>query len=280
MNFILVSTHGKPSVRKIGSLMSEEHRIVYTHQRIPIFHEDDVCIRWGCTTPLHFNGAKVINTSKAINLASNKAESRMLMQEKDVSVPRSFINIGDIRNDYFPIIARNSHHRKGQNFVVCKNYFDLRAFEQRNRNTNYYSKIIDKTNEYRVHVGHGKVLFIHEKPLLEGEIRGNQAITGLSWGRVIPWDDYRKPLCQLACDAVKCLGLDIGAVDIIKERTTGKFFVCEVNTAPTLCDSEYSSGRYAKYFDWIFRHPNEEWYDYTQWNAGKSFAFKNSQLSA
>jgi glutathione synthase/RimK-type ligase-like ATP-grasp enzyme len=259
--------------------MKEKHILLIDNKvRNHKFNKNDIIIRWGNRIHIESNGAKVINLSKGIANASNKAKARQIFQENNISCPKTWIN-EEILDYTFPLICRPYFHRKGQNFNIINNIDQLEhLWSQTDEETSlYYSKIIDKSNEYRVHVGHGKVLLIHEKPLKEGEIRGNQAITGLSWGNVLNWSEYKQKLCKLACDGVKVLGLSTGAVDIIKGKDK-KYYILEVNTAPTLNDSPYSCQRYAKYFDWILKHPKNKWWDYNKYTLGKSFAWTNTQL--
>lgn len=280
MNYIILNKFGYPSIKTISKLMKVDHRIVST-KALPVFTNEDKIIRWATSYDINTRGAKVYNKKDSISLACNKGKSRMYMQKKGVSVPDSW---DKIEYATFPYIARPNHHRKGEGFYVVENVDDAKhlfAIEHENvlMGNMYYSKIIDKTNEYRVHVAHGKILLIHEKPLREGEIRGNQHITGLSWGNVLPWNSYKKKMCALACDAVKCIGLDCGAVDIIKGRDKN-YYVCEINMAPTLNDSPYSVQRYAKYFDWLFSSKDKrKWWEYKNYTIGSSFAWKNNQLN-
>jgi glutathione synthase/RimK-type ligase-like ATP-grasp enzyme len=275
MNYILLDVFGKPSINKISRLMQKKHKIIYVKDLNKYnFTKNDVIIRWATQKLFKTNHAKIINLSIGIKNASNKALARSIFQENNISCPKTFFIGGEI---LFPAIFRPPYHRKGESFFIINNQIELNHLNY--ENDWYASSIIEKTNEYRVHVGHGKVLLIHEKPLKEGEIRGNQAITGLPWGNVLPWIKYKKNLCKLACDAVKILKLDMGAVDIIKGKDK-KYYVLEVNTAPTLNDSPYSCKRYAKYFDWIFNHSKENWWNYNQYTIGKSFAWTNNQLES
>jgi len=263
-------------MKSVMAEMEQPCRVVIGNRgRLPIFTEDDIIIRWGNSIRIRTNGAKIINMSNAIQRASNKSEARRIMSQNEVSIPTTRFYGEAIQT---PCIARPSRHHKGQNFNIIHSQSDLVRLERRNNLDGwYFSEVIDKTNEYRVHVGHGKVLVINEKPLVEGELRANQAVTEQSWGQAMQWHEFKKKMCKLACDAVHILGLDMGAVDIMRDRENN-YYVCEVNTAPTISDSPYSCARYARYFDWIFRHNGGEWWNYEEWTSGKSFAWKNSQL--
>lgn len=275
MNKIIIGKYGRSTIRRISNAMQTDHVVVNVTEGVNnTIGVDDIAIKWGTSSIARTLGI-CYNSAESVALAANKKRARFHMQRFGVTTPNTF----NPRNDMpFPFILRPSKHRHGDNFYIVNNTEEyLRVpFDE----SWYCSSIINKTNEYRVHVGHGKVLFINEKPLSSTDIRANQHITGEGWGTVIGWNDYNVALCRLACDAVKALGLDMGAVDIMKDAT-GTFCVAEVNTAPTLSNEDkYSIGRYAKYFDWLFMHGNRrEWWDYSEWQRGKSFAWKNNQLN-
>jgi len=303
MNYIIIGKYGIPSIKKIISQLTSclvikkfDIRNGYIWKALyqnkwenytrlnndPNFTSNDKILRWGCCTPLYFNGAKVYNNSKGINLASNKYKARMKMKECGVPIPKTSLNYRDFAIytsvvSYPYIIARPFKHHGGKNFYILKNNNDYNNFSFYPRNF-YYSEVYNKNREIRVHIAHGKILSIQEKPLIEGIIQANQAQTHEPWN-VVRWNDYKKNICKIACDTVKVLGLDYGAVDIMLNNSNREMpiCVCEVNTCPSLDSSPYDQHRYAQYINWLFMK-NREWYDYTQWNAGKSFAFKNEQL--
>ena len=276
MNYILVGLYGRPSMRAVKAQMEIPVTIKYLKRESCRFDENDVVIRWGTTSNnVRFNGAKRFNSGIAIRLAQNKRDSRKKLQDCGVPCPKTYFDIGSNIPLGTKVIARPSHHRRGENFHILT--IGTRITEGMFGTDYYYSEVFDKTNEYRVHVGHGKVIAITEKPISTTDLRANQHITNLSW-RYLKWHEYKKSICRASCDAIKCIGLDCGAVDIMYNSHTGKCAVCEINTAPTINDSEYLTKRYAKYFGWIFNHPNKPHWDYTRYTIGKSFAWTNNQL--
>ena len=86
-------------------------------------------------------------------------------------------------------------------------------------------------------------------------------------------------MCKVAVDAVKALGLDTGAVDIMVDKRNAEIpvCVCEVNTAPSLDSSPLDQEKYSKFINWLFCS-DREWWNYEEWEAGKSYAWKNFQL--
>jgi hypothetical protein len=137
------------------------------------------------------------------------------------------------------------------------------------REGEFYTRVFPKTHEFRVHVGGGKVLDLVEKKAPLAEVQVDRLIRSHDRGwvfahgnlSVIPVDADR--LGDLAIAAIKTLGLDFGAVDILaildKEtpRRVSKAVVCEVNTAPGL-SSITTLEKYLAYFDGIINKVNEE----------------------
>jgi glutathione synthase/RimK-type ligase-like ATP-grasp enzyme len=229
-------------------------------------------VRWGaCKALPHFlEGLRILNTSKGILTASEKGTCRVLLASEGVAVPEIITSATSTR---FPMVARPMHHQRGKFFFVISSAKELAECLGKGM---YVARVYPKTKEWRVHCGHGKVLAVCEKPLVEGDIRGNMAITHEEW-RVLPWSEYDVGICRIALDALRVVGLDFGGVDVMSHPTddSPRQVVCEINTAPTVSDSEYMLGRYSAYF---LVAQDLKHYDYTKWKEGKSFAWKNQQL--
>ena len=198
-----------------------------------------------------------LNRPSAIALASNKRESRRVLQNAGVSVPRThFLNnvyVKDTEGINFPVIGRPSSHHAGREFHIFNSGLELAAYlHGRDLSQWYISEVFPKTHEYRLHVAHGKVLAMYEKPLVPGEIRGNFSVNHESW-RVLRWSEYSATMSLQAIRAVEELGLDYGAVDLMYSADTNAVAIAEVNTSPQTT-WEYLSGKYAAYFDWVIRH--------------------------
>lgn len=202
-----------------------------------------------------------MNRPSSIHLASNKKLGRRILQNAGVEVPFTVFpsaNIaGSLAGLTYPVIARPSHHHGGQNFHKLDNFEALLAFLWgKNADDWYVSNLFQKTNEYRFHVGHNRILFVNEKPLVAGEIRANQAVNHQSW-RVLKWSEYSTGILanasRVAIRAMDALGLEYGAVDLMVNANDGSCAVCEVNTSPSI-NTPYSSEKYAQYFDWVIRH--------------------------
>lgn len=191
-----------------------------------------------------------LNVPSSIALASNKAISRMVLEDSGVAVPRTWF---DRFSAVLPVIARPPYHHAGKKFFLVENVAQMLELKSKeNLSDWYFSEIFPKTHEYRVHCAHGKVLMISQKVLLEGELRANQAVTEQSWP-ALKWSEFNPVVCEESLKAIEVLGLDYGAVDIMYNSKDNSVAICEVNTSPSI-STNYSSGKYAAYFDWVIRH--------------------------
>jgi glutathione synthase/RimK-type ligase-like ATP-grasp enzyme len=105
-----------------------------------------------------------------------------------------------------------------------------------------YTRGVSNNGEYRVHVFNGEVILYQKKSRRvseDGEVEvaeGEDAdVRNLASNWVYRTGNLRRleRVEKLAIDAVQVLGLDFGAVDIIKDEN-GDVFVLEINTAPGL----------------------------------------------
>jgi glutathione synthase/RimK-type ligase-like ATP-grasp enzyme len=206
----------------------------------------EVLIRWGSRKnqflDSHFN--KVVNKAQAINLASNKLASLTVFQEWEIDssllkdnqcIDDFTINIPHFDQDPeelikrvgFPILGRKTYHARGTDIKLC---LQRRDFRQK---MDYYVQYIPTIREYRLHVVGDEVIRIQGKFL-------DHPTHSLPWVRNYttgyrfrgPRKKLRKNRLEMAVNAVKSLGLDFGAVDLII-ADDGLGYVLEVNTAPS-----------------------------------------------
>lgn len=235
-------------------------------------------INWGNHVFSQNNYFKV-NKPAGISLASDKAQSRMFLQESGIKVPKTYMetNLNFYEKLKYPLIVRPSHHHGGKDFNVFQNYKELEPFLWGKVFPHWYvSEVFEKTTEYRVHCGHGRVLIVQEKPLVPGELRANQAVNHESW-KVLKWGEINQKIALESLKAVKVLGLDYGAVDIMYNSTDGSFAICEVNTSPSI-NTDYSSGKYAKYFSWIIRNNFPKHFSLIEGFGKNGYIFDNDML--
>jgi len=242
--------------------------------------DNSVIIRWGTRENIKANNSIIYNKAGAIANATDKLVSRQLFIKKGVNTPRLLNQVDDYVNGI--IIARPLIHSKGKNFVVLNNRQEL---ENHWRAGWYYSEFIDKVREFRVHVGHSKVLALMEKHNPKnGNIAWNRAVNSSEpFTRITQsQSDEQKllPVLQEAIKAVNALGLDMGGVDVILD-SSGIAYILEVNTAPTLNSSPRVAEMWAKYWGWLLRVPSKrDHWDFLAFKKASSLFWKQDQLEA
>lgn len=290
MNYILIdSRFGKESMKTVLVKMEQPCELLIRKSlsgnwiiwkrdgtiervdRITEILEEENVINWGNHILGNADYYFKLNVPTAVSRTSNKRLSRKFLGESGIRVPYTrFSNrISGYRDMNYPVIVRPSFHMGGRDFNLVENYQHLQSILWGLDSANFYvSEVFHKTHEYRVHVGHGRVLFISEKPLVAGEIRANHLVNQEDW-RALHWKEFHPGICQESIRAVEALGLDYGAVDIMYNSTNNTWAICEVNTSPSVT-SEYSSGKYAQYFDWVIRH---DFPDHFPLEEGKSIFY-------
>jgi glutathione synthase/RimK-type ligase-like ATP-grasp enzyme len=200
----------------------------------------DLIVRWGCTVPISVK-AKELNSIDAIFKCMIKPVTRLVLSNKGIPVPRTWMDKKDIE---FPCIMRSERHWCGNNFFVADDADNLK--DNQYKGNTYYQEIYPNEIEYRIHVMSGKVTVIARKHAIQGELRRNRHITHQAQDILKNIDPYIE---QMAIDAVNSVGMDFGAVDIMTSSShQHKAVVCEINTDPGLLKGGYCAPYYAEYF--------------------------------
>ena len=184
-------------------------------------------IRWGNPGDMRYNATNsVLNSKQACLNAGNKERALQLMTEANIKVPPAVTGFtGEL------LIGRTASHMQGRGafFITSERDFIL---AQRNLHCTHFMKYIPTDREYRVHVFNNEILAVSEKLMQDNctnlQIRNYE--TGWHFRYI---DNASQEVKDIAKAAVSCLGLNMGAVDVIKS-VNGNLYVLEVNTAPSL----------------------------------------------
>lgn len=316
----MLGVHGRPSMRTVVSQMKSEDVILlvkrtlkdkegnvrksYFREYLPGFEgkddytkvsldkykdiDDAVIVRWGSRFPIESGDSTIIyNESRAINRATNKGDTRVVLAREGVSVPEIYTPSSDLSKIGYPVVARPQQHSKGKNLVLIPNESMLKAHMDKNFDKGwYYARCVHKHSEFRIHVALGKILAVMEKPNpQDGKVAWNRAQNAEGDGfEYVNWSEldnesrpYLKNACRQAIAAVEALGLSTGGVDVICEGDNA--YVLEVNTCPTLNSSPYVSGRWAMFFDFLFgQETRRKPFPWREKEKASSLIWKNSQL--
>ena len=203
-------------------------------------YNPDKIIRWGKTT--FFDGCQ-INTAEAVNRASNKVLCRKLLREAQIPTPKP-------SESDFPVIGRPFKHHSGHGFYVCRSQEDI--YEAKWKGAVYFSQYYPKRNEYRIHIADGKCILMSIKCGNKNKRIWNKRKNGFKFRHMYrsEWleNEHLMDMVRTSKKAIKVLGLDFGAIDILADAGEGfpPFVICEVNTAPAL--SPLALSKYVRYF--------------------------------
>lgn len=190
----------------------------------------DYLIRWGNRSGAGWRPREgVINSQNSLNNNADKFDALVTLDEAGVPVPDYARDRSAFGTEIeYPILGREQDHARGEDINLILQWRDAYLTEN-----DFFVEYIPTDFEYRMHVVNGEVVQVHEKRLRSEEdnhpfIRNSE--TG--WVFVEPREEA--PPDSLAIDAVGALGLDFGAVDVVREENTGDHYVLEVNSAPSL----------------------------------------------
>jgi len=289
MKTIITKTTSRDTIGNVTAYMTEQLNPLWyrlSRHRYTSRPPDrvDLLIRWGCSVPLDTHIPLVYN--KGIGSMNNKGRVRQLLYENNIPVPKpvSHDDIFGARYNYtfrFPIVVRPAFHQRGKNFLLFNNLTELgEGWGKIGRLDNpYISEFYPKTTEYRVHVGHGKVLLVQQKVQTSVPVGENWSHENGYTFEVIGWKQYRKEIVDLAVRTIEVVGLDFGAVDIMADPLDSSLpvaVVCEVNTSPRL--EGYTAQRYAEYFDWLIRTREVRHFKIPVDLKARHYAFKHREL--
>lgn len=171
--------------------------------------------------------------------ATNKRRMRQLFRDNEVPMPRL---IDDITHaTQFPIVGRPDQHMKGRGFWLCNSLEDVvKALKgtKKKKGATHFMEYINAPREYRVHIFMGKSIRISEKDH-----------TAFHTYTTRKPQHSVKHVRNAAKQAVKALGLDFGAVDIL--ANDDQAWVLEVNSAPGIGGS----------MPRVYAQKFEEWYE-------------------
>lgn len=203
-----------------------------------------VFINWGLAQD-PFRGSSVVAPKHVLNpyaktaKCSNKLTFFDTVKEK-VRVPvytKSFEEAIEWSEQGIVVMGRKVRGSCGKDICWAE---DLEEFT----NSDFWVQYKKKESEFRVHVVLDQVVAVQKKVVRKTDHEGNEIDTknvdfrvrNLANGFVFQRNDIQVPedVRVQALAAVREIGLDFGAVDVIYNRTENKAYVLEINTSPGL----------------------------------------------
>lgn len=230
---------GSASVKKLKEVLNAV--IIKTEGSRYRYKDSDLVINWGNSRRSNvLEGVPVLNDPEAVAVASNKLLTLQRLLEEGVSHVPFTADIATARRwlaDGNKVFVRNSltgHSGAGIEVLTNGEVDSL-------HNARLFTQGVQNHGEYRVHVFDGEVILYQKKSRRVDE-DGNVVNEGVdhdvrnlasNWIYRTGNLNRLERIEDLAIQAVASLGLDFGAVDIIKDQD-GQVYVLEVNTAPGL----------------------------------------------
>jgi len=196
----------------------------------------DVIINWGNSHPPNFGTLGINNDPNAVAIATNKLDSFRMFEIHGVRTPEWTTEYETAKqwcDAGTTIVCRNVLTGKSGNGITLA--FNSSELSQ----APLYVKYKKKRKEFRVQVFKDKVFDVVEKRKRSGHVFTDPYyayIRSHSNNWVFCRQDITEPpeLREIAIKAIKAIGLEFGAVDIIWNAHENLCYVLEVNTAPGL----------------------------------------------
>lgn len=183
---------------------------------------------------VHNRGVKMLNNPIAVARATNKITTLRYLEANGVPhIPftTDYFHANEWLEQGDDVVERHIiNGTKAQGVKVVKS-----DSEEALELCQLYTKMIKNAREYRVHVFNGKVIDVQQK-----KRRNRESDTELISGTIKNVDngwvfcrenitEYPEAMLTHSINAVKVLGLDFGAVDVLVKN--GEVYILEVNTA-------------------------------------------------
>ena len=197
--------------------------------RVALCKPTRIVINWG-SSAVSDTQARVLNNPIAVGAAANKLATLEYFQIDGVAHPEFALDIETARDwidrGFYVVCRQLLTAHSGRGIVVARQHSEL-------IDAPLYTKYIRKKKEFRVHVFNDQVIDIQEKRRSSAVDDHHPYVRNHSNGYVFCRGDIVEPddLRGLATSAVRSLGLDFGAVDIVWNEYQNKCFALEVNTA-------------------------------------------------
>lgn len=194
----------------------------------------DYLVRWGNRGGAGYRPSEdVFNSQSALNHNTNKLDTLDTLESAGINVPSYTTERSELGDEIdYPALGRDEQHTRGEDIRLILQQRD----DYFGESADYFVEYIPTEREYRMHVFNGEVITTHEKRLRSEEDPQPPYLRNHETGWIFAEPREEQPPERLAVDAVGTLGLDFGAVDIIRSES-GDFYVLEVNSAPSLDES-------------------------------------------
>ena len=197
-------------------------------------------VRWGNSDGIGYTPQLVINKQIPLQRAINKDLATNLFHTNGIRCPE--------RTEDAPCVGRSIHHTQGQNFWLCWENEQVRSAKE--EGAEYFIRYIPIKQEYRVHIIGGRASYVQKKyahTRVSTSFMGIQGFRNEWHKRKLAITEVSRDIITQSINAVACLSLDFGGVDIVVSLNDNLSYVLEVNTGPSL-PNEITMEPYLEYF--------------------------------
>ena len=187
-------------------------------------------------------GYPVFNSSKAIGICDDKAQTHLALMSAKIPMPRTiiapmtFANIGYTNYDFlekieenlgFPLVIKESFGSFGQQVYLVSDHEELIGrLQQCGTKPVIFQEFVNSSRgrDVRLQVVGDRVVASMYRYSEDGDFRANVSIGG----RMLPYEPSQEQ-CELALQCCKIIGLDFAGVDLLFGEKD-EVLVCEVNS--------------------------------------------------
>jgi len=222
--------------------------------RRSIFVPCRTIVRLGSRTQLELSRSTIeVNSIDSIENSRDKLRMKECFSSFDIPQAEWWIALNNttyLRNNRdtdthfdnlpFPLVGKQVVGFKGHGMQLIENTDQLREFFHTHDNHYFIERFYNYAREYRIHATRDHAFLSWRKlRRSDSEQRWFFNSTNCNWvgenHELFHKPDNWNELESAAINAVRAVGLDIGAVDIrVQSRENPEFIVCEVNSAPQL----------------------------------------------
>ena len=163
--------------------------------------------------------------------AANKLQQLQKFKDAGILTPEFWVKLPSAA-EAFPVLGRRLQHHGGTDIRLIMEPEMASIFQH----SDFYTRYVPRATEYRSWIYRRRHLATYEKRLVRPEeaIRRNRVGANHRNGYaflLMNSDLVPEGIREIASKAIDCLGLDFGAVDILR-GVDGKLYVLEANLAP------------------------------------------------
>ncbi len=186
---------------------------------------------------------RIYKKSQIFPVSQSKAQEMKALSDARISVPKTFFgNLSKIKKDApkifgFPFVIKSTSGKRGREVYSPRNKKELESLilnlekEEKLGKRFFAQEFIETERRIRVMVIGGKVVgAISQLTKWKKRVPGYKPDENEKKIDKFDVDENIKKLTLSGADAV---GLDIAGVDILKSNLNGKYYVIEVNAAPS-----------------------------------------------